>query len=223
MQRCDAMSRSGTAPQGVPILVRFVGKLVVEVLPAALASVIGALLFAHYQFGPHAIPAMAGGRVAGSAPASAEMVQLVREEHAMLRDFLRAQRQEEEKRAAAADAADARAAAEAELAEAAMLRAAELPAAKSSAQHAKSTVAAASPVSISPPPAALPPIVVAGAQPLPPPMPQSLVGKTLAVPGHVVAATLRAVMTIGGIPSWIGHRLGDSVLYSRGSPSSASS
>src|SRR5580658_6294295 len=98
----------------VPLLVRLFGKLVLEVLPPALASVIGAFLLAHYQFGH---PAASGAAApAAVAPASTDMMQLVREEHAMVRDFLLAQQAAETNRAAAADAADARAAADAELA-----------------------------------------------------------------------------------------------------------
>ena len=52
----------------------FFGKLVLEVLPAALASVIGAFLFAHYQFGRPAVSEPAAPATA-AVPASAQMVQ----------------------------------------------------------------------------------------------------------------------------------------------------
>jgi hypothetical protein len=50
-----------------------------------------------------------------------------------------------------------------------------------------------------------------------------LVATTLAMKDHVVNATLHAVMAIGGIPSWIGHRLGGNDLDSGEPAASAAS
>lgn len=239
--------RQASRPGDVPWPVRFAGKLVLEVLPAALASVIGAFLFAHYQFARPADPQPA----AADAPASAQMLQLVRDEHAMIRAFLVAQQAAEQNRAAAADAADARAAADARLAAAAVHRlAAAMAQAKPSAPRGKplavaavATAAAASPAPVGAASAgvadiagaALPPVVVADVAQnaeqnadlapatAPAPVRASLVERTLAVKDHVVTATLHAVMAIGGIPSWIGHRLGADNLDSGGPPSSAAS
>lgn len=236
--------RQASRPGDVPWPVRFAGKLVLEVLPAALASVIGAFLFAHYQFARPADPQPA----AADAPASAQMLQLVRDEHAMIRAFLVAQQAAEQNRAAAADAADARAAADARLAAAAVHRlAAAMAQAKPSAPRGKplavAAAAAASPAPVGAAPAgvagvagaALPPVVVADVAQnaeqnadlapaaAPAPVRASLVERTLAVKDHVVTATLHAVMAIGGIPSWIGHRLGADNLDSGGPPSSAAS
>ncbi|HEY5065414.1 MAG TPA: hypothetical protein VIJ04_11420 [Xanthobacteraceae bacterium] len=219
---------------GAPMLVRLGGKLVLEVLPAALASAIGAFLFAQYQFdrgtaAAHAVsPAVA-------VPASAEMLQLVREEHAMIRDFLTAQQEAAQNRAAVVDAADTQApggepTADATLAAAVPQQSEPLGAAKPPAPHnrtlGRAVVAARGPESA----AALPPIVIAGVRPAaatvpvlvanaqpsaglwppaPPSVHPSIVAETLAVPGHVVSVTLHAVMAIGGIPSWFGHRFGD--------------
>jgi len=79
-------------------------------------------------------------------------------------------------------------------------------------------------------PAALPPVVVAAAAPVSasvappsPPAHASLVSTTLAVPGHVVSMTLHAVMSIGGIPSWIGHRVGATDLDSEVAPAGTTS
>lgn len=236
--------RQASRPGDVPWPVRFAGKLVLEVLPAALASVIGAFLFAHYQFARPADPQPA----AADAPASAQMLQLVRDEHAMIRAFLVAQQAAEQNRAAAADAADARAAADARLAAAAVHRlAAAMAQAKPSAPRGKplavatvAAAAAASPAPVGAAPAgvagaALLPVVVADVAQnaeqnadlapatAPAPVRASLVERTLAVKDHVVTATLHAVMAIGGIPSWIGHRLGADNLDSGGPPSSAAS
>jgi hypothetical protein len=228
--RYRVMSQRGFVPrtaivgQSTPLLVRLMGKFVLEVLPAATASVIGGLLLTHYEL---ARPSAAGPVVESSAPASAEMVRLVREEHAMIHDFLLAQSAAEKRQVATADVADASAAEEAELAAAALRRTA---------------LASAKPVALPPPPArgratvvaataeAAPqgPLVIAqpievtapSASPFAPPAPiappappvagdyPSLVATTLAIPGHVVGAALHAVSVIGGIPSWIGNRLG---------------
>ena len=91
----------------------FLGKLVLEVLPAALASVIGGFLFTQYQFGHPDAPRPVAEQ---AAPASAETMQIVREEHAMILDFLKAQRAAEKRRLAAAEEEDASAAADAKTA-----------------------------------------------------------------------------------------------------------
>jgi hypothetical protein len=230
MQQISGALRQGTTAAEVPFLVRFLGKLVLEVLPAAMASVIGAFLFAYYQFGQAAVlppPEPA----AAAVPASAAMVQLVRQEHAMIRDFIVAQQAAAKSRAEAADAADAEAAAEAKLAAAASQRGAALAAAKPPAQRGKPIVVASeAPSGTSTATAELPPVVIAGAQPnasQPPAAPQpahaSLVRRTLAVPRRVVAMTLHAVMAIGGIPSWIGRRVGAGQLDSEARSDSTAS
>lgn len=219
MQQDAGLVSKVALPSEVPGLVRFFGKLVVEVLPAALASVIGAFLFAHYQFGQPAAPAaVATGRQA--LPASAEMLRLVREEHAMVRDFLVAQQAAEEKRAAAADAADARAVADAKIADVVIRRVAGVQAIdKAAVGRSKPKVVVAANGATPSATTRLPTILVATAAPpatFPPqpaaasptsPMAASLVSRTLGVPEHVLAETLHAVMAIGGIPSWIGHRV----------------
>lgn len=249
---------------GAPLLVRLGGRLVLEVLPAALASAIGAFLFAQYQFdrapaAGHAVtPAVA-------VPASAEMLQLVREEHAMIRDFLTAQQAAKQNRAIAADAADAADARAADAIPATKLTAvvpqrAEAPSAtKTAARHRTIVAAADTPEGTA---AALPPITIGAARPAsavvpvvvastppeatafiasptgidataqpraslwpapPPPAHPSIVAETLAVPGHVVSVTLHAVMAIGGIPSWLGHRFGDDDVSAVTLPSSSAS
>ena len=97
----------------LPLLARFVGKFVLDILPAALASVIGGFLFTQYQFGHPARTASATEQV---TPASAEMMALVRDEHAMIMDYLKTQMAAEQNRDVAEDAASARAAADAKAA-----------------------------------------------------------------------------------------------------------
>ena len=94
------------APQA-PWLARLAGKMVLEVLPAALASVIGGFLFTQYHFG-HAAP-----QLVAVQPASPEMMAMVRDEHALIMDYLKAQVAAEKRRDAAEDAATAHAEAQA--------------------------------------------------------------------------------------------------------------
>jgi hypothetical protein len=219
MQGCGMIERSAVLPNAAgPLLLRLLSKLVLEVLPASLASVIGAVLLAHYQFGHPAVPT---GGVAAVAPAQAspEMLQLLREEHDLVRHFVIAQQAAQANRYATADAQPAAAATDAELAAAAARRvAANVVAAKAPAPHVKpaatALLVAPSPAAIMPAaaPVAQAPSAVAGLQnsAAPPAAPEhrSLMAKILAVKDHVVRAPLHAVMAIGSIPSWIGHRLG---------------
>ena len=91
--------------QGTPLLTRFFGKFVLDILPAALASVIGGFLFTQYHFG-HSAPKPVLEQV---TPASAEMMAMVRDEHAVIIDYLKTQMAAEKSRAAAEDADLARA------------------------------------------------------------------------------------------------------------------
>ena len=97
----------GTAvvPGAVPWPVRFLAKFVLEILPAALASLIGGILFAHYQFGQPASPRPARE---AAGPATAEMMRLIRDEHSLVHDFLTAQQSVEKARLAASAAEAAR-------------------------------------------------------------------------------------------------------------------
>ncbi len=234
MQPCGTVDGSAVlAKAAAPLLLRLLSKLVLEVLPAALASMIGAVLLAHYQFGRPVMPA-GGVPAAVAASASAQMVRLVRDEHDLIRDFLMAQEAAQKSRYAAADAQSARAASDAELAAAATRRVASAMAAKPPASRRRPIAIAA--ISPAPPltlvvpavaPAAPAPRAVAGPQddaaPAAAPEHGSLVTTTLAVKDHVVSATLHAVMAIGGIPSWIGHRLGsDDLDPGERTPSAAS-
>jgi len=91
------MPRNWAVPHQPPFLARFLGKVVLDVLPAALASVIGGFLFTQYQFG-HVVAARPMAERA--TPASAEMIQLVRDEHAMIIDYLKTQTAAEKTRLA---------------------------------------------------------------------------------------------------------------------------
>ena len=203
--------------EAAPLLKRFVGKLVVDVLPATFVSVLGGLVIAQYQLNHAAASHPATEQV---VPASAEMMQLVRDEHAVIIDYLKTQMAAEKNRHAAEDAAvaDARLAA----AEPPAPVAAPLPAPRAIATAVIAKPAPArTKVATAPvlPPHA--PLQIAQAdQPVsaapaadPAPESKSLLTKTIEIKDHVVGATLHVVTAIGSIPSWIasmGDRIGGS-------------
>lgn len=213
MRSCETVDGSAALPKATPFVLRLASKLVLEVLPASLASMIGAVLLAHYHF---AQPAQLAGDTPVAAPASPEMIRLVRDEHDLIRDVLIAQQAAQKSHYATADAQSAQAA-DARLAAAAAPRPATVAAAKSPVASAKapavSQLPAAPRVVLPAAPQGSPAtLAIAGLQdnaaPATAPAHGSLVATTLAMKDRVVGATLHAVMAIGGIPSWIGHRLG---------------
>jgi len=90
----------------VPFLTRLFRKFVLEVLPAALASLLGGFLFAQFHAGnsPASLPP-----AEQVTPASPEVMALVRDEHAAVVGYLNSQMAAEKKRLAAEDAESARA------------------------------------------------------------------------------------------------------------------
>lgn len=233
--RSDQGRANQALAQQVPWTLRLLGKFVVEVLPAALASTIGAFLLAHYQFAHLSEPGSASA--AAAAPASGQMLQLVHEEHDMIRDFLVAEQATEKSRPTGA--LDNRAAADPKLADAKPADAKAAAPVAPATRHVAAVPAANRPPVARPTPStitasavpggtALPAVVVAAA-PMsvsaapPPPAHTSLVSTALAVPGHVASMTLHAVMSIGGIPSWIGHRVGAADLDSEAAPAGTAS
>ena len=190
-----------------PLLKRFLGKLVVDVLPATFVSVLGGFIIAQYQLNHASASHPATEQV---VPASAEMMQLVRDEHAVIIDYLKTQMAAEKNRHAAEDAAvaDARLAA----AEPQAPAAAPIPAPRPAATAvAAKPVPARTKVATAPvlPPHA--PLLIAqtdqpaSATPAADPAPESksLLTRTIEIKDHVVGATLHAVSAIGSIPSWI--------------------
>ena len=220
----DLAPKNLAAKHETPMLKRFVGKLVVDVLPATFVSVLGGVIIAQYQLNHAAASHPATEQV---VPASAEMMQLVRDEHAVIVDYLKAQMAAEKNRHAAEDAADADA----------RLAAAEPPAPTAAplpAPRAVATVVMAKPVPARTKVATAPvlpphaPLLIAqnnqavGAAPAADPAPElkSLLTKTLEIKDHVVGATLHVVSAIGSIPSWIAS-MGDRVSGSETTSSSA--
>ncbi|MDR3419721.1 MAG: hypothetical protein P4L80_00505 [Xanthobacteraceae bacterium] len=179
----------------MPLLTRLLTKLIHDVLPAALASLIGGLLFTHFQLARMPLPA------AQVAPASAEMMQLLRDEHGLIVNFLKAEMTKEKTQLAAAETAPrvvpddaARTAPSTTAPRPAVVAAA----AKPPAQRKTAIVGAS-----------LPPLVLVqeaqneSARPMSRDS-DSLLAKTVGIKDHVVAVTQRVVSAIGGIPSWFG-------------------
>jgi hypothetical protein len=223
MQQLGVTSKASHGARETSLLKRFAAKLVVDVLPAALASLIVGCLLTQYQFG-HA--SLSRPLTAQAGPATAEMMQLVRDEHAAIMAYLKAQAAAEQSRYAAEDAADAQAVADARAAAAAnsVTTVAVVP--PPVVTHAKAfipTSAAPAAAAASAPSA---PLAIAlavrndGGAPAPaavaaavaPQQPASLLAKTIDIRDHVIHVTLHAVSAIGGIPNWIaslGDRIGN--------------
>jgi hypothetical protein len=181
----------------MPLLRRLAAKLVHDILPAALASVIGGFLFTHFQLG-HVPDAGAPG------PASAEMMQLLRDEHGTMVNFLNAEMAKEKAQLAVAEAAPPP--------PAAVTDPVAIP-----RRPAATTIAAKPPLPrVKMPEAAAPqPLVIAQVQQTDEAKPaatgdNSSVAPTAGLKDHVVAVTQRVVSAIGAIPSWIGS-IGDRI------------
>jgi hypothetical protein len=218
--------RSGVMGNNLPLLRGFLRKLVLDVMPATLASAIGGLVFTHYGLSRAPEPV-----AAHVAPASPEMMQLLRDEHGLIANYLKAKAASEKERLAAEDA-EARAAA----ANAAAPHEAPAAAVDAATPHEARAVAVDAAM---PQPAAIPrqPVVAATAKPAQPQSkppaagaspsvviaqtpprdavkadgenPDSLPAK-VGIKDHVVAVAQSVVSAIGGIPSWIGS-IGDRI------------
>ncbi len=207
-----------------PLLARFAGKFVLDILPAALASVIGGFLFTQYQLGRTAPPPP----TEQMSPASAETLALVREEHEAIVGYLKSQMAAEKNRLAAQDAETARAVADAKAAQdnAAQEKALaeqnaayiQLPA----AAPARHVAAMSAKVPRAKPVAAPIPVATQAAMAQNDQNPQataapndrlardpdSLLAKTLDLKNHVVAVTKQAVSALGDVFASVGERIG---------------
>lgn len=213
-----------------PLLARFVGKFVLDILPAALASVIGGFLFTQYQLG-HAAPPPPAEQV---SPASAEVLALVRDEHDAIVGYLKSQMTAEKNRLAAQDAETARAVADAKTAQDNEAREKVLaeqnavdikPPAAAPARHLASAMSAKVVLPHAKPAAAPNPVAatqVAMVESEQNPQqnaapadrlardPDSLLAKTLDLKDHVVAVTKHAVAALGDMFASVGERFGGS-------------
>ena len=188
------------------LVARLASKIVLDILPATTVSLMGGLVFTHYGLGRFAEPA------AQVAPASAEMMQLLRDEHGVIVSFLNAQL-EREKTQLAADDALRHASGDAARASATATVPAQAPAASVAVKPASSRPRVVVAAVVAP---ASAPLVIAQVQPAesggaPSPAPQSLVAKTtIGLKDHVVSVTHRVVSTLGVIPNWFGQ-IGDHI------------
>jgi hypothetical protein len=198
-----------------PLLRRFFGKLIHDILPAALASLLGGFLITHFQLNrppePVTVPV---------ARASPEMMELLRDEHGLIGNYVRAQFANEksaneksanEKKLLAANPNESAVPVPAEAQSAATAVPSPRPSALVAFAPPKPPAARAKPPVVG---ASLPPLATAPTQPSesapPPRSDDSLLAKTLGVKDQMVSVTQRAVSAIGGIPSWFGA-LGDRI------------
>ena len=174
---------------------RLLDKLLHDVMPAALASVIGGILFTHFQLGwPAPQPS------AQMMPASAEMMQLLRDEHGLVVSYVNALRARDEKKASEGGP---QVAADQQTKPLGSSRPTYVDlATKAVAARGKGAGSALVPLQIA----------QVHYEPSKPPSrdENSLLAKTVGIKDHVVAVTQRVVATIGGIPSWIGS-IGDRI------------
>jgi len=191
------------------LLKRLVDKIVKDALPAGLASILGGLLLTHFQV--DRVPQPTTVKVTQASP---EMMQLLRDEHGMIIDFVKEQVASEKSRGSADQSGqrvtEASAPPAVQVAPSPVQRpipVVALAAPKPAAPRSKNQVVGAS----------LPAPALAQAQPADP-VPQaaartddSLLAKTIGIKDQVVSVTQRAVSaTIGVIPSWFGS-LGDRI------------
>ena len=190
------------------LLKRLVDKIVKDALPAGLASILGGLLLTHFQI--DRVPQPTTVKVTQASP---EMMQLLRDEHGMIIDFVKEQVASEKSRGSADQSGqrvtEASAPPAVQVAPSPVQRpipVVALAAPKPAAPRSKNQVVGAS----------LPAPALAQAQPADP-VPQaartddSLLAKTIGIKDQVVSVTQRAVSaTIGVIPSWFGS-LGDRI------------
>lgn len=183
---------------------RFLSKFVFDVLPAALASVIGGFLFSQY----HAVPPHAPKppiEAAVSTEQMQEAMAMVRDEHSLIVDFLKTQQTNAEKTAEKEDAARARALDEARMKVAAAAREeaeprpavkrrfAEAPAAKPARPSGSKpeVVAASEPLNIIP---------AAASESEPPEKPLGPIDRVVA---RAEALKDKAMSKLAAIPLWI--------------------
>jgi hypothetical protein len=185
---------------------RLLHKLLHDVVPAALASLVGGILFAQFhlgfQLGPGREPS------AQPTPASAEMMQLLRDEHGLVVSYVNAQRAKDEK-ATGTNAAQV-GADQQQTKSIGVSRPSYVDlAAKAVAAHGKNVGPTLVPLQIAEVHDEAPKPVLRDDV--------SILAKTVGIKDHVVAVTQRVVSAIGGIPSWIGS-IGDRIGGDSASP-----
>ena len=214
----------------LPLLRRFFTKVLHEIVPAALTSLLGGFLITQFQ--PNRLPEPVTVPVARASP---EMMELLRDEHGLIVSFVKAQvaneksaneksaneksANEAKQTAADSEQTPPRSAGEqAPLVTTALAPVASRPTmviagapARPAASRAKAPVVTPVVGASLPPPAMTPASQAEVAPPSVARNDDSMLAKTMGIKDHVVGATQRAVSAIVGIPSWfgaIGDRLG---------------
>jgi len=193
---------------GGPLFKRLLDKFLHDVMPAALASVIGGILFTQFHLGFRF--GFAPEPAAQIMPASAEMMQLLRDEHGLVVSYVNAQRAKDEKARGANEGLPQAGADRQQTKSVGSLRPAYIDlATRAVASHGKSVGPTLTPLQI---------VQVRNEAPKPVSRDDdTLLAKTVGIKDHVVAVTQRVVATIGGIPTWIGT-IGDRIGGDSASP-----
>ena len=197
--------------KAMSLLKRLFNKIVQDALPAGLASVLGGLLLTHFPI--DRVPQPTTVKV---TPASPEMMELLRDEHAMILSFVKEQVATEKNRTGvdqASQHADAETSPPPVQAAQAPSAPRPLPVVAAAAPKPAAAPRSKNPVVVaSPPPVASVPLQQSELVPQPAAhTDDSLLAKTIGIKDRVVAATQQAVSaTIGVIPSWFGS-LGDRI------------
>jgi hypothetical protein len=209
----------------LPLLRRFFTKVLHEIVPAALTSLLGGFLITQFQ--PNRPPEPVTVPVARASP---EMMELLRDEHGLIVSFVKAQvaneksaneksANEAKQTAADSEQTPPRSAGEqTPLVTTALAPVASRPTmviagapARPAASRAKAPVVTPVVGASLPPPAMTPASQAEVAPPSVAHNDDSMLAKTMGIKDHVVGATQRAVSAIVGFPSWfgaIGDRLG---------------
>jgi hypothetical protein len=194
------------------LLRRFFAKLIHDVLPAALASLIGGFVLTHYGLGYYGFGRPPEPPALAATQANNEMMGVLRDEHALVLNYLKAQIAKEKQNAelaATRDDASARAGDAAAVAQTSVVAPVRVAAAKPASTRGKVPVVGAP----------LAPLVIADEQQIydakasvhaNDSLLAKTLGQTIGLKDHVIAATQRAVSVIGGIPSWFGS-IGDRI------------
>lgn len=199
----------------MPLLKRFFGKLVHDILPAALASLLGGFLITHFHLDRAAAPV-----TVPVAHASPEMMQLLRDEHGLIVDYVKTEVASEKSRLGANAeqrpphvAAEARPPAAAAFTPGALHPAAIIAPAptKPAAPRVKTAAAEVSSPQLAN--AQTQQAQTQQAESVAPPVDRSddsLLAKTAGIKDYVIAGTQRVVSAIGVIPAWFGS-IGDRI------------
>lgn len=196
----------------LPLFVRFLSKFVLDIMPAALASLIGGFLFTQYQLAPKPAEQKLAAQQIVLAQQAEHVLKIVADDHALLKEFVREGRPQARPR----DPEPETPVTEAEAPQAAELRPAEPPAVPSpprrpsTAEKVASQKAAAAPKTAPAEKPVAAPLQVVNAKPGTEPLPiapasepdraplTGLVVKVADTATSAITAIPKATLTVGG-------------------------